>query len=147
MRPENTFTIQDLKNISVIVGKRTTGKTTLLEQVEHPNRILLNHTSMIPKLDELLKFDCILIDDLFNFRNKELKKLILSYSEAKHFRNFNLIISCQSLTHVPTSIREIIDFYLFTSENREFDVINDTGNYYLLNVQKQEFFTMKKQQD
>ncbi len=109
-----TFKLLDLKGIVIIIGKRQTGKTTLLKRLSSRNNsIFITHNDEKPTLETLFEKDYVIVDDYGNNSSNDFKDLINKY--AQHSRS-NLVIAVQSMRAIPVSIRASVDYLLFTSK-------------------------------
>ncbi len=107
------FNLLDLKGITVIVGKRESGKTGLLGKLlERKNSLYVLSGSST--LEKLLDYDHILIDNY----DLSMRGLLLLYLQIKKYQA-NIIIAVQYTHSLPVYVKYNADYYLYTSETSD----------------------------
>ncbi len=137
-----TFKLLDLKGIIIVIGKRQSGKTTLLEKLSSRNNsIFIKHNDEKSTLKTLFEKDYAIVDNYDNNNPNDFKDLITHH--AQHSRS-NLVIAVQSIRAIPVSIRENVDYYVFTSRSFECpEIFNDNITFdhkVVLDVRNDKYF-------
>ncbi len=138
-----TFKLLDLKGITIVIGKRQTGKTTLLKRLSSRNNsIFITHNDgFSPTLETLFENVYVIVDDYDNNNSSnDFKDLINKY--AQHSRS-NLVIAVQSMRAIPVYIRANVNYLLFTSKGFGSENFHDNITFdhkVLLDVNHDKYF-------